>query len=144
MTWILIGLVVLAVVVAAVLAWTAMKRKKHQVARERAGELRSEAAGTATATASQEARAREAQAQAEIARARADELELQAREERTSFDMTRATQEDRVREADRLDPEVDHRDPEYHPQVPPQPGESREHDDVRHRRESDHSRHDQV
>ena len=58
MKLIIIILVVLAVLLAAALIWSAMKRKKDQVGRERASELRSEAADTAAAKAEQEARAR--------------------------------------------------------------------------------------
>ena len=115
MKWVIIILIVLAVLLAAALIWTAMKRKKTQVARQRAGELRSEAAATATAKQEQEARAREAEAEAERVRAQADKLDARAQDERTSYDQTRATQEDRLREADRLDPDVDHRDPDYQP-----------------------------
>ena len=39
--------------------------------------------------------------------AQADKLEAHAAAERTSYDMTRAQQEDHLREADRLDPDVD-------------------------------------
>ena len=101
-----------------------MKRKKHQVARERAGELRSEAANSATAKQEQEARAREAEAEAERVRAQADKLDARAQEERTSYDQTRATQEDRLREADRLDPDVNHRDPDYQPGAGSTPGQT--------------------
>ena len=117
MKWVIIILIALAVVLAAALIWTAMKRKKHQVARERASELRSEAATTAAAKHEEEARAREAQAEADRARAQADKLEARAQEERTSYDMTRAAQEDRLREADRLAPDVTHRDPDYQPGI---------------------------
>jgi TolA-binding protein len=123
MKWVIIILIVLAVLLAAALIWTAMKRKKQQVARERAGELRSEAATSATAKQEQEARAREAEAEAERVRAQADKLDARAQEERTSYDQTRATQEDRLREADRLDPDVNHRDPDYRPGAPSAPGE---------------------
>ena len=57
----------------------------------------------------QEARAREAQAEADRVRAQADKLEAHAEAERTSYDMTRAQQEDHLREADRLDPDVGRR-----------------------------------
>ena len=40
-------------------------------------------------------------------RAQADKLEAHAEAERTSYDMTRAQQEDHLREADRIDPDVD-------------------------------------
>ena len=115
MKWVIIILIVLAVLLAAALIYTAMKRKKNEVARQRAGELRSEAATSAVAKQEQEARAREAAAEAERARAQADKLDARAQAERTSYDQTRAVQEDRLREADRLDPDVDHRDPNYQP-----------------------------
>ena len=117
MKWIIIILVVVAVLFAAGLIWTAMQRKKDQDRRERAGELRSEAASSTTVTREQEARAREAEAEAERVRAQADKLEVRAQEERTSYDMTRAQQEDSLRTADRLDPDVDHRSPDYRPDL---------------------------
>jgi len=117
MKWLVIILIVLAVILAVALIASAMRRKKHQVARERASELRSDAAATAATTQVQEARAREAQAEADRARAQADRLEATAEEQRTSYDMTRAHQEDRVREADRLDPDVDHRSTDYQPEL---------------------------
>lgn len=117
MTTIIIILVVLAVLLAAALIWTAMTRKKDRVGRERASELRSDAAATAATKAEQEARAREAQAEADRARAQADQLEVRAQEEHTSYDMTRAQQEDAVREADSLDPDVDHRADRYQPDL---------------------------
>jgi len=117
MKWIVIVLIVLAVIAAVVLISAALKRKKDQVARERASELRSDAAATAATTQIQEARAREAQAEADRARAQADKLAAHAEAERTSYDMTRAQQEDHLREADRLDPDVDHRSPEYQPDL---------------------------
>jgi hypothetical protein len=123
MEWVIIILIVLAVLLAAALIFTAMKRKKAQVARQRAGELRSEAAASATAKQEQEARAREAEAEAERVRAQADKLDARAQEERTSYDQTRATQEDRLREADRLDPDVNHRDPDYQPGAGNVPGQ---------------------
>ena len=123
MKWVIIILIVLAVLLAAALIWTAMNRKKNQVARERAGELRSEAATSAVAKQEQEARAREAEAEAERARAQADKLDARAQGERTSYDQTRAAQEDRLREADRLDPDVNHRDPDYQPGAGTAPGQ---------------------
>jgi FtsZ-interacting cell division protein ZipA len=114
---VIIILIILAVVLALALIWTAMKRKKDQAGRERASELRSEAAGTAAAKREQEARAREAEAEAERVRAQADKLEVRAEEERTSYDMTRAQQENAVREADRVDPDVDHRSSDYQPDL---------------------------
>jgi FtsZ-interacting cell division protein ZipA len=117
MKWLVIILIVLAVLLAVALIATAMKRKKDEAARQRASELRSDAAATASTTQVQEARAREAEAEAERVRAQADKLEAHAQEQRTSYDMTRAQQEDSLREADRLDPDVDHRSAEYQPDL---------------------------
>jgi FtsZ-interacting cell division protein ZipA len=117
MKWLVIILIVLAVILAVALIGFAVKRKKDKVARERASELRSDAATTAAATQVEEARAREAQAEAERVRAEADKLEAHAQEQRTSYDMTRAQQEDSLREADRLDPDVDHRSSDYQPEL---------------------------
>jgi TolA-binding protein len=125
MDWLIIVLVVLAVVLAAALIWTAMKRKKDKVGRQRASELRSDAAATAATKQEQEARAREAEAEAERVRAQADKLDARAQEQRTSYDQTRAQQEDALREADRVDPDVDHRAPDYRPgtdDMPPRTG----------------------
>jgi len=113
MKLVIIILIILAVILAAALIWTAMNRKKDKLARVRAGELRSDAATTASDKRKQEASAREAQAEADRVRAQADKLEVRADEERTSYDMTRAQQEDSLRAADRLDPDVDHRSQQY-------------------------------
>lgn len=116
MKWITI-LIVLAVLLAAALIFIAMKRKKDQAGRERASELRSDAATSAAANPMQEARVREVRAEADRARAQADHLEERARVERTAHDMTHAQQEDAVREADRLDPDVNHRAGDYQPDL---------------------------
>ncbi len=115
MTWIIVVLIVVAVLLVIALAWSATQRKRDQLGRQRADELRSEAAATATTHAEEEARAREAEAQAEQARARADQLAARAEEQRTSYDMSRAQQEEHLREADRVDPDVDHEAPGYTP-----------------------------
>jgi FtsZ-interacting cell division protein ZipA len=106
MTWIIVVLIVLAVLLLAGLAWTAVQRKREQVGRARADELRSEAAQVAVDHPVQEARAREAAAEAEKARARADALESRAQQERVGYDQSRAEHEDRLREADEVDPDV--------------------------------------
>ncbi len=132
MSWIIVVLIVIAVLLLAGLAWTATKRKQEQVGRERAGELRSEAAATAAAHPVQEARAREAEAEAEQARARADQLDAEAQQERIGYEQSRAEHEDHLREADRVDPDVDHQSETYapdldgrartHPASEPRPG----------------------
>ena len=51
MKWVVIIVIILVVLIAAVLISAALKRKKDQVARERASELRSDAAATGATTA---------------------------------------------------------------------------------------------
>ena len=116
-TIILIFLIVLAALLAVGLIVSARNRKRDQVGRERADELRSEAASSAVGEREQEARAREAEAEAERVRAQADKLEVRAQEERTSFDMTQAQREESLRAADRVDPDVDHRSADYQPDL---------------------------
>ena len=115
MKWLIIILIVAAVLIVAALVWKAMQSKRDQQARVRADELRSQAANTAGVHEEEAARAREAQAEAERARARADRLAAQAREQQTAYDQSRAQHEDHIREADRLDPDVDHRSKDYAP-----------------------------
>lgn len=115
MKWVVIVLIILVVVLVAGVLWLAARRRQEQVARARADELRSDAAATAAGHAEQEARAREVQAEADRARAQADQLEAQASQEQRAYDMSRAQQEDALREADRVDPEVDHTAPDYQP-----------------------------
>ena len=117
MKWVVIILIVLAVALVAGLVWSSMQRKKQHVARERAGEIRSEAAVSGADRQQEEARAREVEAEAQRARAEADRLDAEAQKQRTSYDQTRAEHEDRVREADRIDPDVDHRSADYQPDV---------------------------
>ena len=126
MKWIIILLAVVVALVAAGLIWTALKRKQDTGRREQADELRSEAASVTTTQREQEARVREAEAEAERVRAQADKLEVRAQEERTSYDMTRAKQEDSLRTADRLDPDVDHRSPDYQPDLDGSPTHRRD------------------
>ncbi len=117
MSWIVVVLIVVAVLLVVALAWSATQRKRDQLGRQRADELRSEAAATAAEHPVQEARAREAEAEAEQARARADQLAARAQDHRTSAEMTQAQHEEHLREADRVDPDVDHESPDYAPGV---------------------------
>ena len=115
MKWLIIAVVVIAVLLLLAVVLRATQRKKQEVARERAGELRSEVATSSHDHQEQEALAREREAEAERARAQADRLQAQADRERTAVDQTQAHHEDRLREADRLDPDVDHRADDYSP-----------------------------
>lgn len=117
MKWLIIILVILALIALGALIWWMGRRKQEEARRDRADELRSEAASVGAERPMDEAKAREAQAEAQRARAEADQLEAQAAERQRSYDMTRAQEEDRLREADRLDPDVDHTGDDYEPGV---------------------------
>ena len=112
-----VGWIVLIVVVLALLALIALlagkKRKQkrlHLAEQHRAGaheELRD--------LQHQRADAEAAEARAQAAKAEAEKAELAAREARQAEQMQHARAEDKIREADRLDPRVDHKSDEYNP-----------------------------
>jgi FtsZ-interacting cell division protein ZipA len=93
-------LVLLAVVVAAM-----MRNRKHEQRRAQAGQLRQEAASRSDEIARSEQEARAAEARAEAARLEAQRAEEQATEARRGVEMDQAHQEDRIREANRVDPD---------------------------------------
>ncbi|MCY7396581.1 MAG: hypothetical protein LH468_10585 [Nocardioides sp.] len=117
---IIIILVVAIVLVLAVVALVAAgaKKKKAREAEERrvqAGELRQQAGGRAPDVRDSKLAAAEAGAEAELLRVRAERAEQDAAEVRKDAAADQARQEDVVRQADRLDPDVDHRADGYRP-----------------------------
>lgn len=121
-TEVLIAVVIVVVVLLVVAGLLVSSRnRKRQQAREQAERLRADAAGVAAVQPEQAAQVREKEAAAAQARAEAERLEQEAHTTRTDYDMTRAQQEDAVREADRLDPDVDHRAADYRPSEPAPP-----------------------
>jgi hypothetical protein len=125
-TW--IWIIVAAVVVLALLAVAAVAmRKKQQIKAEQrrvhADELRHQATATTPNVTEAQLRAEEADAQASLARTEAQRADEQAALERQRLAAEEAQREDLVREADRLDPDVDHTADGY------APGEARPTDD---------------
>jgi len=120
--------IIIAIVVVLVLAGVAMavsrRRGSAQVEHRRheAEQLREDAAAGASGLQANRAEAQEVRAEAETAQARATEAER-------AVAMDEATVEDRVRDADRVDPDVDHTADEYQPEGPTTSHES---DDRRH------------
>ena len=113
--WVVV--VVLVLLALAALAAAAMrKRKERELAGQRtqAQQLRTEAA-TASARDATEARveAKEAEARAERLRLEAERAQESAAQARQGYDMEQARVEDRMREADRVDPDVDHQSRSY-------------------------------
>ena len=120
--WIVIALVALALL--AVLAYLLQKRKKER-AHAHAETLRHQAVQHSTTVNQSQLDAQKAQAEAELARAQAREAELRAEEASRASAQTEAHQEHVVREADRIDPHVDHRSDDYTPETP-EPGRHRQ------------------
>lgn len=116
--WIIVGVVVLLVLLG-LAVWIARKKQQTEHRRQ-AQELRQGAQATAGSGGMQqsELEAREAKLEAERARVEADRAETRAAEVEKGHLQERARQEDQVREADRLDPDVDHRSPDYRPDAP--------------------------
>ena len=95
--------VVVALLVVGVLALVAMRqRREHN--RHRADELRTQARQREGTVRRRDAEARRLAAESEQARAEADRLEAEAQERRAVFERERAAQQDRLRQADQLDP----------------------------------------
>ena len=112
--WIIVAVVVLVAIglVVALLR----KRDTERKARE-AQELRSEAAVQSSATADAEREAARIDAEAQLARAESERAEARATEARQGVAQSEAVVEDKVREADRLDPDVDHTTSEHQPDL---------------------------
>lgn len=118
----IVALVVLALLVVGLLAWAARKKKKEQQRREdaeRAQRLRAEADQRANVIPEARLEAEQAELEAEQVRLEAERQQLEADRARARADEAKtglaheeAAYEDRVREADRVDP----RDRPDHPE----------------------------
>ncbi len=112
--------IVIAVIVLIVIAVAAylMRQKNREANIARAEELRTQAATEARSTLPPaQDRAAEAEARAEEARAAAERAQAEAEEARVAASKAEAEHEAQVRDADRLDPRVDHKADDYAPQV---------------------------
>lgn len=116
--WIIVGVVVLLVLLG-LAVWIARKKQQTEH-RHQAQELRQGAQATVGSGGMQqsELEAREARLEAERARVEAERADVRAAEVEQGHLQEQARYEDQVREADRLDPDVDHRSPDYRPDAP--------------------------
>lgn len=113
----LIIVIVIAVVVLGGAAFLA-QRKKRESEIARAEAVRAQAADQARSTLPDaQDRAAEAEAQAAEARASAERAEAEARASQVEASQVEAEHEAQVRDADRIDPRVDHKADDYEPQV---------------------------
>jgi FtsZ-interacting cell division protein ZipA len=124
--WIVVAVVIVVVVLAVLAAWRAQHRRTLTT---RARTLRDEARSHAPEVGQNRLEAREAEVRADAARLEAERARREAEEARTALAQQEAADEDRIREADRLDPAVDQEADGYRPTAeedrPPTPGAHR-------------------
>lgn len=116
-TWLiwLIVIVVIVVVVALIVMLTRTRRTAHR--RTRADELRQEASDHAARLPESQRETDELRAKADLAKAEAARAEERAANAEQGHRVEQAGYEDKVREADRLDPDVAHKADDYEPDV---------------------------
>jgi flagellar biosynthesis/type III secretory pathway M-ring protein FliF/YscJ len=114
-TWLiwLIVIVVVVIVVAAVVSGAGKRRTSMR--RGQAEGLRQHAAGQASELTESQRQAEERRAEADLARAEAERAEERAQAAQQGHQVEQATHEDTLREADRVDPDVDHQSEGYEP-----------------------------
>jgi type II secretory pathway pseudopilin PulG len=117
--WIILAVVVILalLLIAAILSFS--RKRKAEQKRAHAEELRTRAATQAPDLTESQHRAKEAEAAAQLKRAEAERAELEAQRARQGHTVEQARQEDALREADRVDPDVDHTASDYTPSTPP-------------------------
>ena len=118
--WIILAVVIVVVLLIALAVWRSMQRKKHAAQAE---ELRSEARKHAADLGPSRQEAREAQLRAEAAQLAAERAQRDADAASTTLAQQEAVREDRIREADRLDPSVNHKASDYQPVDPDMTGD---------------------
>jgi flagellar biosynthesis/type III secretory pathway M-ring protein FliF/YscJ len=116
-TWLIwvIVIIVVIVVVAAVMSMASKRRTEQR--RAHAEELRQDASTDASGLAESQRRTDELRAQADLAKAEAERAQEQAATAEQGHQVEQAGYEDKLREADRIDPEVDHKSEDYEPDV---------------------------
>lgn len=114
---VIIALIVLAAIVVIALIMSAMRKRKQEANRTRAAELREEARSGATGIPEAQVRADQEAAEAEQRRIEAEKAERRAAESHQQVAQQQAQHEEKVRAADRLDPDVNHRAKDYTPQT---------------------------
>ncbi len=113
----IIWIVVIAVAALALIGLivSSMRKRSQQDNRARAAEIREEAEAKAAVIPAAQAKAQAEEARAEQVRLEAERAEERAREARGAVAQEEAFHEDRLRAADRLDPDVDHKAKDYTP-----------------------------
>lgn len=115
--WIIVAIAVV-VVVALVLILGSLRGSRMRRRAEHASEMRREAQAKAPDIAASRQQLGEAETQAAAARMQAEKAEREAAAARDALAHDEASQEDLLREADRVDPSVNHRSDDYRPTPP--------------------------
>jgi FtsZ-interacting cell division protein ZipA len=116
-TWLIWLIIIVVVVVVAALVVMLTRSRRDAQRRSRAEELRQEASGHAARLPESEREADELRAKADLANAEAARAEERAANAEQGHQVEQASYEDKVREADRLDPDVAHGSEDYEPDV---------------------------
>jgi FtsZ-interacting cell division protein ZipA len=116
-TWLIWVIVILVVLVVLGLIVSMMNKRKTEQKRARADELRTEATTQAGGLTESQRQAEDARAKAELARSEAQRAEEQAASAEQGHQVEQASYEDKLREADRVDPDVNTRSADYEPSV---------------------------
>jgi flagellar biosynthesis/type III secretory pathway M-ring protein FliF/YscJ len=115
--WTIVVVVVVLVLLAVLAGLLRTRSSGHR--RRKAEEIRTEASTQVADVQRSHHDASRAEADAQRARAQAEQAEARAGEARRAADQERAGYEDRLREADRIDPDVDHETVDYSSDTPP-------------------------
>ena len=115
--WLTVVIVIVVVLLVALAIYAVTGRRRSDHRRERADQLRDEASTQAAVLPESERQAEDLRAGADLARTEAARAEEQAANAEQGHRVEQASYEDKLREADRLDPEVDHRAGDYEPDV---------------------------
>ena len=116
-TWLIWVMVTVVVVVVIGLVVSMASKRRTEQHRAHAEELRAEASQHATALTESQRSAEEARAEAELAQAEAERARERAAAAEQGHQVEQAQYEDKLREADRVDPEVNTRSEDYQPDV---------------------------
>lgn len=115
--WLIWVIVIVVVVVIAALVVSLAGKRRTERRQARAEELRQDASAQASGLTESQREAEELRAQADLAKAEAERAEEQAATAEQGHQVEQAVYEDKLREADRVDPAVDHKAGDYEPDV---------------------------
>lgn len=115
--WLTWAIVIVVVVALVAVALTLTRKRRTTAHRARAEGLRQEAATQAAGLGESHRQADELRAKADLAKAEADRAEERAQGAEQAHQVEQAGYEDKLRVADRLDPDVDTTSDDYEPDV---------------------------